>query len=111
MSCLSKKHRINSSSDFNKIYKSDKKWHTHSFVAFFSPNTNLKVAFVASKKVGKAVERNRAKRRLRGMFVSFENKVISGNYIFVAKQNIFERDVKELEKDFLFALKRLELLK
>lgn len=45
------------------------------------------------------------------MFVSFENKVISGNYIFVAKQNIFERDVKELEKDFLFALKRLELLK
>lgn len=69
------------------------------------------MAFIASKKVGGAVQRNRAKRRLRAMFVSFEDKIISGNYIFVAKQKIFERDPKELEKDFLFALKRLELLK
>ncbi len=45
------------------------------------------------------------------MLVSFEKKIISGNYIFVAKQNIFKRDVKELEQDFIFALKRLELLK
>ncbi|AXX92999.1 ribonuclease P protein component [Malaciobacter molluscorum LMG 25693] len=111
MSCLSKKHRINNSRDFNKIYKSDKKWHTHSFVAFFSPNKNLKVAFVASKKVGGAVQRNRSKRRLRGMFVSFENRVISGNYVFVAKQKIFERNAQKLEKDFIFALRNLNLLK
>ncbi|AXX87786.1 ribonuclease P protein component [Malaciobacter marinus] len=111
MSCLSKKHRINNSSDFNKIYKSDKKWHTHSFVAFFSPAKDFKVAFVASKKVGNAVMRSKSKRRLRGMFVSFEKQVATGSYIFVAKQKIFEKDPKELKRDFIFALKRLELLK
>ena len=71
----------------------------------------MKIAFVASKKIGNAVERNRAKRRLRAGLLSFEDKFISGNYVFVAKQTIETRDFLELKKDFNFALKRLELLK
>ncbi|GEM_PF-517514 len=55
--------------------------------------------------------RSKSKRRLRGMFVSFEKQVATGSYIFVAKQKIFEKDPKELKRDFIFALKRLELLK
>lgn len=66
---------------------------------------------MTSKKVGNAVERNRARRRMRAVFLSYENKVLSGKYIFVVKDKIKERNYEELIKDFNFALKRLELLK
>ena len=71
----------------------------------------MKIAFVASKKIGNAVERNRAKRRLRAGLLSFQDKFISGNYVFIAKQTLENRNFLDLKKDFNFALKRLELLK
>jgi len=61
--------------------------------------------------VGNAIERNRAKRRLRAMFLNYEAKIKNGKYIFVAKNPINERSFLELKKDFDFAFKRLELLK
>ena len=57
------------------------------------------------------MERNRAKRRLRAGLLSFQDKFISGNYVFIAKQTLENRNFLELKKDFNFALKRLELLK
>ncbi|WP_407933693.1 ribonuclease P protein component [Halarcobacter sp.] len=111
MSCLSKTHRLNNSKDFNQLYKSGKKWHTHSFVAFFSSNENLNIAFVASKKVGNAVKRAKAKRILRAICLSNENRIKKGKYIFVAKQALFNKTHKELERDFTYAMKKLQLLK
>jgi len=61
--------------------------------------------------VGKAVIRNKARRRLRAVFLSNENKVLTGKYIFVAKQTINDRKYEDLKKDFNFAFKRLELYK
>ncbi|RXJ54649.1 ribonuclease P protein component [Candidatus Marinarcus aquaticus] len=111
MSCLSKQHRLNSKKDFNELYKSGKKWHTDSFVAFYKPAQETYAAFVTSKRVGNAVHRNRARRRLRALFLSYENKTLTGKYIFVAKDKIHENDFAKLKKDFQFAFKRLELLK
>ncbi|MGM0518675.1 MAG: ribonuclease P protein component [Campylobacterota bacterium] len=111
MSCLSKKYRLNSQRDFNKLYKSGKKWHTGSFVAFFSLDEKFKIAFVTSKKVGNAVLRNKARRRARALFKTYENRVKTGKYIFVIKKEIHQKDYKDLKRDFDFALKRLELLK
>ncbi|AXH12976.1 ribonuclease P protein component [Halarcobacter bivalviorum] len=111
MSCLSKLHRLNNSKDFNQLYKSGKKWHTHTFVAFFSSSEKLNLAFVASKKVGNAVKRAKAKRKLRALCLKYENRLLSGKYIFVAKDMIFEKDYKSFEKDFLYAMKKLQLFK
>ncbi|WP_071627064.1 ribonuclease P protein component [Poseidonibacter lekithochrous] len=111
MSYLSKNHRLNSSKDFNKLYKSGKKWHTTSFVAFFSSDEHLKAAFVTSKKVGNAVLRNKARRRMRALFTTYDKQIKSGKYIFVVKNTINDRDFLGLKKDFDFALKRLDLLK
>jgi ribonuclease P protein component len=66
---------------------------------------------VTSKKVGKAVVRNRARRRLRALFMQNEHKIKSGKYIFVAKASLNERNFEQLKKDFNFAFKRLELYK
>jgi len=93
------------------VYKSGETWHTASFVAFFDFQNITKIAFVASKKVGNAIARSRAKRRMRAVFLSFENRIKTGNYIFVAKVSINDRSFLELKKDFDFAIKRLKLLK
>ena len=71
----------------------------------------MQIAFVASKKVGNAVKRARAKRRIRALLLTYENKIESGKYIFVAIENIFEKCPKELDRDFKYAMKKLQLLK
>ncbi|MDX4062363.1 ribonuclease P protein component [Aliarcobacter skirrowii] len=111
MSCLSKDFRLNSQKEFNKLYKSGKSWHTSTFVAFFMPNLKSKFAFVASKKIGNAVLRAKAKRRLRATLLLYDNRLKDGSYIFVAKNPINEKSFIDLQKDFNFAFKRLELLK
>lgn len=62
------------------------------------PKNDLKLAFVASKKIGNAVLRAKAKRRLRAC-------------IFVAKNLIHDKNFQDLKRDFNFAFKRLEVLK
>ncbi len=72
---------------------------------------NLELAFVASKKVGNAVKRAKAKRKLRAMCLNYETKVKPGKYIFVAKEKILEMSYKELDKDFKYAMKKLDTFK
>lgn len=78
---------------------------------FFSQNTQLKLAFITSKKVGNAVTRNKARRRVRALVKDNEDRIISGDYIFVMKNEINEKSHLQLEKDFQFAFKRMNLYK
>jgi len=71
----------------------------------------LNIAFVSSKKVGNAVYRNRARRLLKALVLEKESKLKNGKYIFVAKNTIFEKKYINLQKDFNFAMKRLDLFK
>lgn len=78
----------------------------------FYKDSQLKTcAFVASKKVGKAVARNRAKRVLRAHFIERADKLKKGQYIFVAKQPILQSDYKEVSKRLNSIFKRLKLFK
>lgn len=79
---------------------------------FFLPSEAVyKVGFTATKKIGNAVKRNRAKRRLRALFLEFSTSLCSGTYIFVAKQSIHETTYKKLKSDFEKILKRSDVLK
>ncbi len=64
------------------------------------------VAFVAGKKVGKAVARNRAKRRLRALFQEQIERYRSGSYILVAKEAILEAEFATLKEAWRRALMR-----
>lgn len=70
-------------------------------VLFFLPqNETHKVGFTATKKIGNAVKRNRAKRRMRALFCEFSSSLQNGTYIFVAKQPLIETPYEKLQQDF-----------
>jgi len=65
------------------------------------------IGFTASKKVGNAVKRNFAKRRLRAIFAEYSNNLNDGTYIFVAKHDIIDIKFSKLKNDIYKSLKRL----
>ena len=68
-------------------------------------DTNL-LGVVASKKVGNAVLRNRAKRLLRASFRDQSDLAI-GSYVLVAKAAIFDLSYESLQEDLVTALKKV----
>ena len=77
---------------------------------FYKETPRKRVAFVASKKVGKAVVRNRAKRILRALVLEFIDRLASGDYIFVAKPALLESDFMTLRSKMRTLLKKGALI-
>jgi len=65
---------------------------------------------VASKKVGNAVYRNRAKRLLRAHFIENINLVTAGAYVLVAKPDLMKQNFLEIRKSYLHALAKSDAL-
>lgn len=68
-----------------------------------------RVGFTASKKVGNAVARNRAKRRLRALAREMmgEHTIPRHDYVLIAREDTVERSYTLLRADLEKALRRL----
>lgn len=75
--------------------------------------SDMRVGFTASKKVGNAVRRNRAKRRLRALADSVlrDRATIGHDYVMIARSATMDRPYPDLQNDLYFCLKRLGLLR
>ncbi|QOR62974.1 ribonuclease P protein component [Sulfurovum sp. ST-21] len=103
---------MKTSKEFNGVYKhSTKVWHTPFFVLFYKRSDEYKVGFVASKKIGNAVHRNRAKRLLRAHFIENIDRLKSGSYVLVAKPALLNESYSGTRKAYLLALKKCTALK
>jgi len=91
-------------------HHSSKSWHTPYFVIFYKKTEEYKVGFVASKKVGNAVHRNRAKRLLRAHFIENIDLLSEGSYVLVAKPALLTESFLEIRKSYLHALKKCAAL-
>ena len=87
-------------------HRSSNTWHTPYFVLFYKKNDIYKVGFVASKKVGNAVHRNRAKRLLRAHFIENIDLNSKGSYVMVAKPALIDENYTVVRKAYLHALKK-----
>ena len=93
------------------VYKQATKiWHSPYFVLFFKKNDAFTVGFVASKKVGNAVYRNRAKRLLRAHFIENIDLLTKGSFVFVAKPTLIKESHNVTKKAYLHALKKCSAL-
>jgi ribonuclease P protein component len=79
-------------------------------VLFYKKSDHYKVGFVASKKIGNAVHRNRAKRLLRAHFIENIDKLSKGSYVLVAKPALLEESYLGTRKAYLHALKKCTAL-
>ncbi|HCZ19787.1 ribonuclease P protein component [Wolinella succinogenes] len=98
------------SREFDSAYSHGSKWHASAFVLFYRPFKEKKVGFTVSKKVGNAVKRNFAKRRLRALYQQYSSSLKEGVLVIVAKAPLLELEFDLLERDFIHAAKKLKIL-
>lgn len=105
--------KIKKTKEFNEIYNNAKKVYTKYAIIFVKENkmNKKKFGFVASKKTGNAVQRNRIKRLFREFVRLNENKFEDNkDYIFVGKailkDNIANLYYKDIEKDLKKIIKK-----
>mgnify|MGYP000111067487 CR=1 FL=1 len=74
-------------------------------------DSSLRLGVVASKKVGNAVARNRAKRRIRELFRLNQHQLHgSSDLLFVARRSILEADWDQLQHEFKHLCRRAGVL-
>lgn len=79
-------------------------------MVFYKKSSEKLVGFVASKKVGNAVKRAYAKRRLRAVFLALQDNISVGTYIFVAKPDILLSEYEDLYKNIRWSFGKLQCL-
>lgn len=96
-------------SDFERVYESGKRLVNPLFVAFVIPTERGKVRFgvVASRKVGGAVKRNRAKRLLREVVRRrVPPEGVSADVVLVARKGLSEAAYREVEGAYVAGIGR-----
>jgi len=115
---LPKVHRVRKTHEYDKIYRNSKRISSNSFLLYCryisdkqkNSNTHIqypRLGFVASKKVGNAIYRNKAKRLLReAIRQMFPNLKASFEGILLASPNINTSNFDDIHNELLTAFKK-----
>jgi ribonuclease P protein component len=108
---MSKLPTLKSRSQFERVYSQGNKQVRQHLVLFHlkEASEELRIAYVASRKVGGAVQRNRAKRVLRAAFQQVEatTKIPEGWWVLVARRAILQYKSHQVADQLLSVVKTM----
>ena len=108
-----KKEILRNKKEFSSIYRKGKSVPDR-YVVLFVKKNNLgynRTAFLASKKVGNSVQRNRAKRLMKESYRFLEGELRTGyDMILVARNSINGRKFSDVDFSIRNALKKLNIM-
>ena len=100
---LPKHQRVTKASDFKLILDKGRKYRSKNFLLFVKSTINeqSRFGFIASKKVGNAVKRNRSKRLMREVIKnSFPNFISNVDCVIICFPSLPNQKYQDLVKEF-----------
>lgn len=108
-----KQNVLRKKKDFSFLYNKGKSVGERCLVLIYRENglSYNRRAYLASKKVGGSVQRNRARRLLRESYRAYEEKIGPGyDILLIARKNIVDLKYADVKKSMEAAMKRAKLL-
>ena len=113
---MNKQKKLLKTTDFNDVRKRGRSWSDRNLILVvakresFNSNEHTRIGFIASKKIGNAVVRNKCKRRLRELISKIE--IVNGfDLVFIARKSIVSSRYDEIQASVISLLKRAKLIK
>jgi ribonuclease P protein component len=105
---FTKTQRVRRRSEFQQIFKNGYRVGSRYFTLLLSPNagSTTRLGIVASRKLGDAVRRNRAKRLIRELFRLNERPAAGFDVVVIPRRELFDAAYVELDRDFQAAWRR-----
>lgn len=104
--------RLRKRPDFSRVYGAGRSAAGRLLVVYTLPNDTgeLRIGFSAGKKIGKAVVRNRVKRRLKEVVRKHLGDLQRGYYLVViARSGAVTSSITDIDKEFVYLARRLKV--
>ena len=105
--------RIRRRAEFQRVFDAGRRAHGRhlTIIAAPAPGPDSRIGIVASKKLGGAVVRNRAKRLIREMFRTHPTPESASDLVIIPKASALQVQALEVVNDYKTTLRRLSLSK
>ena len=112
---MKKKYRIKKNEEFQEVFQRGTSMANRQFVIYILDRPEqpyFRIGLSVSKKLGKAVVRNRIKRYIRKCFLEMKEEIMPGkDYVVIARLPVAEMDFFEVKKSLIHVLRKAGVLK